>query len=638
MCGYVAIINNLYPVDSDELKCRIKRISYRGPNDEGVWLSNDRRVGFASCRLAIHDLSSDGHMPMTDASGDVVVAFNGEIYNFQTLRRDLESLRYSFRSRSDTEVLLNAYIEWGENCLERLEGMFSFVIYDNRSEISTGGKIFLARDRAGEKPLYYKKNSDGLIIASELKALLLDSKIGPIIDPDAFNSYLALGYVPREQCILKGYNKLPAGHAAVFDLDRGHFRSWRYWNLPKAWDGRRTDCEADGFISDLVQELKHRLLTSVSSRLLSDVPVGILLSGGLDSGLITAAAAQVTSGTIKTFTVAFPGSSDFDEGPQARLISNHFCTEHVEITVEDEFSSLIPMLAMQLDEPIGDASIVPTYIVSREARKHVTVALGGDGGDELFGGYSTYSRAIKLHDSLRRRSTSLPRTLIANLTGTMLPPYVRGRNFLASIGGEPVEHFVRYSMMLDHAARKQILSPEYLSQLTRGINGPERFRSDLFAHANGDFATRMMMTDFGSYLVDDVLMKVDRASMACSLETRAPWLDSGLIEFAYSAVPSKLKVTAEHRKILLKHLASEMLPANFDMSRKRGFSMPRTMWRSKKWGVLARETLLSAPVGVFNRPAISRFIRSAENNEVAASYLFPLVMFELWRRKCGASF
>ena len=372
MCGIVGIVSNTPQAQRLWLAIGRDAMTHRGPDDAGEWWSADGRVGLAHRRLAIIDLSLAGHQPMHDASGALTIIFNGEIYNFADLRNELVAKGHAFRSHSDTEVILAAYREWGTECLGRLNGMFAFALFDEGQQT-----VFLARDRAGEKPLFYSHLNGVLRFASELKALLADPASPRQIDPVALDCYLAMGYVPGDRCILQGFNKLPPAHALLFHLKTGHVKIWRYWQLPELGDA------AQGPVDEaaLLDELEALLEGAVRQQMVADVPLGVLLSGGVDSSLITAMAVRASS-RVQTFTVGFPGHGKLDETKHARLIARHFGTRHTELMAEDVSADLLPRLARQFDEPIVDSSMIPTFLVSQLVRQHCTVALGGDGGDE----------------------------------------------------------------------------------------------------------------------------------------------------------------------------------------------------------------------------------------------------------------
>ena len=351
-------------------------MAHRGPDDAGEWWSEDSRVGLAHRRLSIIDLSPAGHQPMSDVSRTLTIIFNGEIYNFSELRTELESKGQVFRSHGDTEVILAAYREWGTECLSRLNGMYAFAIYDARRQT-----VFLARDRAGEKPLFYHHANGTLRFASELKGLMVDPALSRRIHPESLDCYLAMGYVPGGRCILQGFSKLPAAHALRFDLRAGEAKVWRYWQLPERESAAAQE-PPDG--PSLLDQLERLLEEAVRRQLVADVPVGVLLSGGVDSSLVTAMAVRA-SAKVKTFTIRFPGHGKLDETEHARSIARHFSTEHLELEAQPSTAELLPRLARQFDEPVVDSSMIPTFLLSQLVREHCAVALGGDGGDELFG-------------------------------------------------------------------------------------------------------------------------------------------------------------------------------------------------------------------------------------------------------------
>ena len=594
-------------------------LAHRGPDDEGVWLSPDRAVGFGHRRLSIIDLSNGGHQPMESASGDLVVVYNGELYNYRELREELRATGSKFSTASDTEVLLEAYQRWGEDCLARFNGMFAFALFDRRTR-----RLFAARDRAGEKPFFYRHSGGAMLFASELKALMADDTVPRVIDRDALDAYLTYGYVPAEQCILQGFRKLPAAHALTYDLGSDRLTTWRYWDLPMASD--RPTASADEALEACTQLLDE----AVRMRLVADVPVGVLLSGGVDSSLVTAFAARRVS-SLKTFTVSFPGHARFDEAPFARQVADHFATDHTELPAEQAGVELLPVLARQYDEPIGDHSIIPSFLVSRLIRQHATVALGGDGGDELFGGYPHYSLVMRIAQ-LSALTPGPLRHLVA-AAARRLPLGTRGRNHLSGIGGGAGSELTQVNVYFDGAARRRLLAPA----AWRGVasEGPERRRASLSVPTLSVLqnATRM---DFLTTLPDDYLVKVDRASMLSSLEIRAPFLDHRLVEYAFSELPDELRVNRTERKILLRRLAARLLPPALDLRRKQGFTVPLAAWFRGPWGSFVRDVLLDDGSQLFAHGAVMEILRLQARGYANSNRIFALLMFELWRREYGA--
>ena len=623
MCGIVGICRENGISLFDQLPTMRDTMRHRGPDDSGVSWYQDQSVGLAQRRLAIVDLSKAGHQPLIDGRNELSIVFNGEIYNFQELKSRLRAMGHEFRTATDTEVILEAYRAWGEDCLNEFNGMFAFCILDRRHQ-----RLFLARDRAGEKPLFYHCANGEFLFASELKAMMELPDLPRRLNSQALEFYLAYGYVPGEMCILQGIQKLPQGHAMTYDLAAGHLRVWRYWCLP--------DHEPDSQVTDeeLVDELEVLLEDSVRGQLVADVPVGVLLSGGLDSSLVTAMASRVSSKPVKTFTVSFPGHGSYDEAPFARQVARHFETEHIELVGEAQSVELLPLLAGQFDEPIADSSMVPTYLVSKMIREHATVALGGDGGDELFGGYFQHSW-IQQMEQRRRYIPRFVRDLLRPLVPRLLPTGRRGRNYLIALLQNLPGSIAQFNLYFDESSRRQLLAP--LNGLSiRHASTPERYKIDLTSQFNSALL-KSTGVDFMTYLVDDILVKVDRSSMLASLEVRAPWLDYRLIEFAFARVPDRLKATSHERKILPRKLAERLLPSSLDLRRKQGFSLPLTEWFKGDWGRFVSEVLHEADSALFSQRAIQSLLDGQRRGLNNTHRLFSLTMFELWRRRYGVT-
>jgi asparagine synthase (glutamine-hydrolysing) len=620
MCGIVGTAAKTPLLDRSWLADGCDAITHRGPDDAGEWWSVDGRVGLGHRRLSILDLSPLGYQPMHLPEHGLTVVFNGEIYNYRLLRDELAGIGFSFRSSSDTEVLLAAYAAWGEDCLARLNGMFAFALYDAPRQ-----QLFLARDRAGEKPLFYRVANGVLQFASELKALLANPTNSRNIDPEALDCYLAMGYVPGARCILQGFNKLPPAHALGFDLRTGQSKIWRYWQLPLS-------PAEEGFVdeADLLDELEVLLEDSVRKQMVADVPVGVLLSGGMDSSLVTAMAVRASS-NVQTFTIGFPGHAKLDETEYARLIARHFGTRHTELMVEDVTADLLPLLARQFDEPMVDSSMIPTFLVSKLVRQHCAVALGGDGGDELFGGYRHYSRLQWMQKKMGRLPLRLRRGL-ALAAEKCLPVGFKGRNWAQGLGVDLVHGLPLSATCFDVATRQRLMRPHPnwypVAEAIRSNNVP----------SDPDLLQRATRMDFANYLAEDILVKVDRASMLSSLEMRAPLLDYRLIEFAFGKVPSRLKATSMEKKIMLKRLAARLLPPEFDQQRKQGFSIPMNEWLKKGsfrdlfWDVLKSDDCF------FDRKTVDSLLVGQDRGRSNGERLIALVQFELWRREYQVGF
>lgn len=620
MCGLVGIASSATVMQRSWVHCGAETMHHRGPDDSGEWWSPDGRVGLAHRRLAIVDLSPAGHQPMLDIAGELCIVFNGEIYNFQELRSELIGKGHRFRSNSDTEVLLEAYRAWGIDCIHRLNGMFVFALYDTRT-----AELFMARDRAGEKPLYYTFQEGSLRFSSELKGLMADPNLPRIIDPASLDCYLTLGFIPAERCILRGVKKLPPAHALLFNTNTGRKRTWRYWKPPGAFAAGEGTNE-----QDLLTQLETLLQEAVRRQLVADVPVGILLSGGIDSSLITAMAAH-TMRNVRTYTIRFPGYGSYDETDHARLIAGHFGTEHTELEAAESSIDLLPRLARQFDEPLIDSSMIPTFLVSEAVRTHCTVALGGDGGDELFGGYSSYKRLLRLQMATGKIPRSV-RKVVASAAGTVLPVGFRGRNWAQSMAADYRSEQPPFAVFFDRQTRHRLLNsyPDW-PFMGEGVQNERTLPTP-------DMLQRATRLDFENYLPEDILVKVDRASMLSSLEVRAPFLDVRLIEFAFGNVPSDQKATHRDHKVLLKRLCKKLLPPTFDLQRKQGFSIPLESWiRSESWAAFFQAILLDDSQTVFNRKYIKTLVESSSKRRANGERLFGLVMFELWRREYGAN-
>ena len=622
MCGFVGIADSEARPELSLVARMRDTMRHRGPDDEGLWSSADGSVAFGFRRLSIIDLSEHGHQPMASADGSVCIVFNGEIYNFTELRAELEREGCAFTSSSDTEVLLNAYRVWGDECVARLNGMFSFAIHD-----APRHRIFFARDRAGEKPLFFYRAGKSLMFASELKALLAHPSVPRRIDVPAMNHFFTFGYVPREQAILTGVHKLPQAHAMELNLRSGELRTWPYWTLPappSSWSFPSA--------KELCDEAHVLLKDAVRRQLVADVPVGILLSGGVDSSLVTAVAAEVAP-LVKTFTIAFPGHAGYDESAYARMVADHFGTEHHELQAEPTTVDLLPKLAAQFDEPMADSSMVPMYLVSRLVRAHAKVALGGDGGDELFGGYVHYNRLLR-HDRLRR---ALPRPAKHLMTAAMLraPRWLRGRHRVMEIAADASGVIAKLNLFFDAEQRARLLAPVAPS-LDGQLREPEALKVRLSSTSQSALqqATRV---DFMTYLCDDILTKVDRASMLASLEVRAPLLDHRMIEFAFGRVPDAFRTAGNDRKILLRALGRRLLPSQLDLTRKQGFSVPFDAWFNGEWGAFVSDVVADADPAIFDRAFVAGLLKRQRDGEKHTPRLFAITMFELWRREYGAS-
>ncbi len=610
MCGLYGIYSAQGDVDREAIKACRDKLAHRGPDDSGLWCASDGRIGLAHRRLAVVDLSPAGHQPMLTPDERYAIVFNGEIYNYRALRRKLEVLGVGFSGDSDTEVLLQAFRVWGKSCLSRLNGMFSFVIYDQGDE-GVLPSLFFARDRVGKKPFYYVSKPGFFEFSSELKAL---SSPGTL-SLSALNFYLSLGYIPGDLCIADAVKKLPPGHYGQLGLDTGKLEISSYWSLP---ENRQEDINDQNI---LVDEVERLLLDSTRLRLHADVPIGVLLSGGLDSSLVTAAAAKVSTGTIKTFSISVPGS-ELDESARARLIARHFSTEHYELPLNHQGIEALDDIAPFVDEPLADSSLIPSYLVSKLTKGAVTVALGGDGGDELFGGYNDYFQSLADH----RRFGWIPPAALAWVarSAAQLPAGVRGRNRLGSLRQGPYQQMIWGRPYFDSVLRQRIMSPQAYEALNDTLESPERFLKRLYKKGN-DPVDSMTRTHFGSILPDDFMFKVDRASMMVSLEMRAPLLDHRLVEFAFGRIPSDCKVTNSGSRFIQRLLARRWLPAGIENAQKKGFSIPMDAWLRKvddRW----HHAWIDRLPGVIDRDAAMGLLKGLKSGRSNGARIFALVM------------
>lgn len=620
MCGILASIS-FTPRQTKPIwfEKGLKSINHRGPDGRGAWWSNDLRVGLGHQRLSIIDLSESGAQPMHDDIFKVHLTFNGEIYNYLALKKILKDRGHIFKSRSDTEVLLKAYIEWGEDFLVRLQGMFSFVLYD---EIKN--KIIAARDIAGEKPLFYLKTEHELIFCSELKGILKNKKSPKRVDFNSLGKLLYLGFVPNEECILKGYKKLPPGHILILNLNTPYKNSelkiHPFWSppLPTIPDISSSNSY------EMLEELNDLLCNSVKQQLLADVPLGILLSGGLDSSLISAIAAKNTK--INTFSVGFPSSHIHDETKYARKVAQHIGSEHHELMIEQIQPETLQSLALHIDEPIIDSSMIPTFLISKMVRKHCKVVLGGDGADELFGGYPHYNNWFSV-SKFARKIPLIFRKFIALSAKKTLPPGFIGKNYLSSLDINLNNELPKLSEYFDHKTIHLLFSNITKETLT-SIYSNDCWKK--LVSKNSDLVQRFSHTDFRNYLTEDILVKVDRASMANSLEVRSPFLDKNIIEFALGKVPSSLKFNGKNRKILLSKLANQYLPNDFDIIRKQGFSVPRNLIFENKQVLTFIFDTLSNSNSIFEKSTINSLIKKESKRKGGMERIFTLCQLNLW--------
>ena len=604
MCGIAGMASRTGAVDPERLRAMSATLVHRGPDSDGELL--DGPVGLTARRLSIIDLEG-GDQPIANEDGTVHVVQNGELYNFRELRAELEQAGHRFSTRSDTEVLVHLYEEHGEGFAQRLRGMFAVAIWDSRRR-----RLVVARDRFGIKPLYYRDESGELMFASELRAFPRGE-----VDPDALEAFLAFNSVPAPFSIFAGTHKLPAGHLLVWQ--DGETRVERY---ARTVPGEVRDEDS----AELAEELRARLRDSVRAHLIADVPVGVLLSGGVDSSLLAALAAQESGDAVHTFSIGFEERS-FDELDDARSVASMYGTRHEELTLRPDAALLLPRLAETFDEPFADSSALPTYLVSELAARHVKVALSGEGGDELFGGYYTYAadllalRVGRFAPGIRRLVERLPSSSRRASFDYKAKRFVRGAAL------PPLER---------HHAWKEIFSPDVRAELTgrpSGYDPVDLLRARFEETEGAELLTRLQNVDLGTYLVDDLLVKTDRASMAHSLEARVPYLDPVVAGLAQS-LPTRLKVRGLRKKVLLRKAAAPLLPRRIVYGRKRGFSIPAAAWLRGELEPFARDVLAPDTLrrqGFLRPEPVERLIdRHVAGEEDLSRQLWGLIAFTLW--------
>ena len=604
----------------DLLHAMCERMVHRGPDSEGLFVTTGVALGMR--RLAIIDLVT-GEQPAFNEDKSVAVILNGEIYNYRELRATLEKRGHTFRSASDTEVLPHLYEEYGDGMVRELNGMFAFALWDSKRR-----RLLIARDRFGEKPLYWGVFDNTLLFASEPKVLLAHPAVRPSLNLNALRQYLSFDYVPAPLSIYEGINKLPAAHKLT--LENGRVNVERYWRLSyKTTEPVPSENEA-------AEHLRELMADAVRMRLVSDVPLGVLLSGGVDSSTVAALAVRASSEAVKTFSISFAEAS-FDESAYARGVAKFLGTDHHEERLSANLAAnLVSEIGAWMDEPFSDPSLVPTYLLSRFTRKHVTVALGGDGGDELFAGYQMYAghrwaEVYKRVPAALRRGVIEPVVRLLPVKTKNLSFDYKALRFVTGVNYDTVtRHHVWFGSFTPHE-QEQLLTPEALAVSEGEIYADARAIAN--ECNNDDLVTRMQSVDTRLYLAEDILTKVDRASMAVSLEVRAPFLDPRVAEFAAS-LPRNYKLRGLKTKYILKKAVRDMLPAFVTRRGKKGFGVPVAEWLKVKLRPLARDLLSPERVrraGVFNPEFVARL--QDEHERGVANHrklLWTLLMFELW--------
>jgi asparagine synthase (glutamine-hydrolysing) len=625
MCG---ICGKLYfdtqrQVDSSLIASMSSVLQHRGPDDHGTYVAGP--VGLGHQRLSIIDTSAAGHQPMTNEDKSIWIVFNGEIYNFAELRGELEKKGHHFASHTDTETILHLYEEQDIYCLQKLRGMFAFAIWDMRKQ-----RLFMARDRVGKKPLVYTVADGAFIFASELKALIQDPAVPAPVNYEAIHHYLTYQYVPSPCTIFHGMYKLPPAH--YLTVERGKVSTKRYWNLSYA------DKLQLPRVRDYAELFMDVFTEAVSIRLRSDVPLGAFLSGGLDSSATVAVMSRLTNRPVKTFSIGFD-EPEYNETNYAALVAKRFQTEHTEFIVRPDALNILPKLVWYYNEPFADSSAIPTYYVSKLTREHVTVALNGDGGDESFAGYERY-----IADKLAGYYEKLPafiREKIIRRSLSLLPHQENRRRllrrlkrFVNGIADTAERRYVRWVCAFDNEMKKDLYTPAFVEKMASvdSVN----LVVNWYAQADAqNFLDKTLYVDVMSYLPDDLLVKVDIASMANSLEARSPFLDHRLMEFAAS-LPPELKLKGLQSKYLLKQAFSSVLAPEILDRRKMGFGVPLDRWLRNELRELTYDILLENRAiqrGLFRKDAVQLLIDEHMAKQADHSYrIWTLLFLELWYR------
>lgn len=627
MCGIAGIVSSHRGerIDPSRVHRMCQAIVHRGPDDEGIFVKENSGLGMR--RLSIIDVAG-GHQPVFNEDRSIWTVFNGEIYNFPELRGELEKRGHRFYTNTDTEVIVHLYEDFGEDCVEKLRGMFAFALWDERRN-----SLLMARDRLGKKPLHYALSEGRLYFASEIKSILAVAPELAEVRQAALIEYLYLGYVPDRGTAFARIDKLPAGHRLIFE--RGEVSVRQYWDLPRYATHQPKNEE------ECLEELEHRLAESVRIRLISDVPLGALLSGGTDSSTVVALMARASSRPVKTFAVGFR-DDDFDESKYARLVAEKFSTEHHELRLEPDVVGAVEKLTRSMEEPFGDPSMLPTYFVCCLARQHVTVALSGDGGDELFAGYQRYG----IHQR-REKFSTLPQSwwrFYRQRLFPLVPRGMRGRQFSYNVSLPWRERYADEMSFLPAFEREMpLLTPEFRAVVAES-GDPQNLLLDYFASAPAaDPISQMLYVDTKTYLVGDILTKVDRMSMLTSLEARVPILDHQLVEWVTGLGPEwKLTGRGQHKYILRKLAQRVGVPKQVLDRPKRGFALPLVHWMRQEMKEMILSVLLEPRTmqrGYFDRKGVEQLLdQHFRGRRDQSGRIWRLLIFELWHRNFLESF
>jgi len=645
MCGICGVIDlrnqNVQPRLLQQM-CDL--IAHRGPDDMGMvmmrgqqyvevkpslqsTLENTFEAGLGHRRLSIIDLSDNAHQPMSNEDGMIWIVFNGEIYNFQEIKPELEGRGHHFRSKSDTEVILHAYEEWGIDCLKKFRGMFAFALWDSK-----GRRLFLARDRLGKKPLVYFSKNGYLAFASELKSLLLIPEIEKKVNSVSIHHYLTYQYVPSPETIFEGIHKLPPAHYLIMD-NSGNLKVERYWKLRfSSAPSKKLD------VNEISQLIREKLEESVRLRLISDVPLGAFLSGGIDSSLIVGLMAKLSEKPVQTFSIGFE-EKDFDELDYARIVAKHFSTDHHEFIVKPDAIDILPKLVWHYNEPFADSSAIPTYYVAKMTKDYVKVVLTGDAGDENFAGYNRYLRSkwvaqfSRIPEKMRRKFLP-PFLRLAAQMHWKEKTFNRLADFVAAISSNQARNYAEQVKIFNAGEKEDLYSPDFI-EILKGVDSVDYLVRKYEEAETEDLIEQLLYLDINTYLPEDLLVKMDIATMASSLEARVPFLDHHLMEFI-ATIPPRLKLKGTVTKYILKEAFSDFLPQPILARKKMGFGVPVSRWFRNElkdyiYGILLDSRTLNR--GYFRREGIERLL----NDHIALRYdhsakIWSLLFLEMWFR------
>ncbi|MGA9772132.1 MAG: asparagine synthase (glutamine-hydrolyzing) [Blastocatellia bacterium] len=628
MCGICGVVGQ---ADDQLIKNMLARMAHRGPDDEGVYITETAtagRVGLGHLRLAIIDLSPAGHEPMTDASNQIWLTFNGEIYNFKQLRRELEALGHRFKSDSDAEVIIYAYIEWGRACLSRLNGMFAFAIWDSRDE-----SLLLARDRLGIKPLYYANTPSGFAFASEIKALLAIPNFDRAVDLSALDQYMTFLWTPDPKTAFRGVEKLPPAHCLVYR--NGRAETFEYWDIA-------FDEDDDISESEWVERLREQITRSVRAQMIADVPLGAFLSGGLDSSTLIALMTAIATQKVTTYTFGFRQEDlryDIleDDVKYARVVGRKFQTDYHEEYLEPHVMELLPKLVYHMDEPVADPAIITSYLICRAARERLTVLLSGMGGDEVFAGYPRHA-AVKIAEAYNLIPPFLSRPVVAALPGAKPGRFTalfRNTKKLARSAALPArERYLGFGTYFTEAEKSELYTGE-MQEEASDFDAYEQHQKYFNRVSGQDFINQMLYVDMKTFLPCLNLTYTDKTSMAASMEVRVPLLDHELIELA-ARVPARLKLKGLTGKHILKRAAESWLPREIIHRKKAGFSAPVRAWLVRDLREMVEDLLSESNInqrGYFNYQSVRRLIdENMSGREDNNLKIYQLLTLELWHR------